>query len=62
MKVRVDPDRCRGQGICLGLCPELFALTDDGYAEVLVSEVPAELESTVRDAVAQCPERAISIG
>jgi ferredoxin len=61
MKVDVDVDRCRGHGICWGLCPQVFDLTDDGYAEVLVDEVPTELEDVVRDAVAQCPERAISI-
>jgi ferredoxin len=62
MKVEIDVDRCRGHGICPGLCPEVFRLTDDGYSMVLVSEVPPELEAAVRDAVSQCPERAIVIG
>lgn len=61
MKVQVDSDRCRGHGICCSLCPEVFELNDDGYAEVLVDEVPPEHEATVRDAVVQCPERAISV-
>ena len=41
MKVTVDDDRCRGHGMCLTLCPEVFSLTDDGYAVADPSEVPA---------------------
>lgn len=61
MKVRVDATVCAGFGACLGLCPEVFELHDDGYAIVRVSEVPQELEEKVRAAVNQCPSRAISI-
>jgi ferredoxin len=45
----------------MGLCPEVFELHDDGYAIVLVSDVPSELEDSVRQAVSQCPARAISL-
>jgi ferredoxin len=61
MKVRVDPEICAGFGVCLGLCPEVFALHDDGYAIVLVGEVPPELEDMVRKAAVQCPSNAISV-
>jgi ferredoxin len=61
MKVRVDAGVCAGFGVCLGHCPEVFELHDDGYAIVLVSEVPKELEDAVRTAVSQCPSRAISL-
>jgi len=61
MKVRVDPEICAGFGICLGICPEVFELHDDGYAIVRVSEVPPELEDLVRRAASQCPARAISV-
>ena len=61
MKVEVDTDRCRGHGVCMSLCPQVFDLTDDGYATVLVDEVPAELEEKARLAVANCPEYAIEI-
>lgn len=59
MKVRVDTDLCAGFGICVGIAPEVFALHDDGYATVLVSEVPPALEDFVRQAASQCPARAI---
>lgn len=61
MKVHVNPQVCAGFGVCLGLCPEVFELHDDGYAIVRVSEVPPELEDTVRQAVSQCPSGAISL-
>jgi ferredoxin len=61
MKVHVDTEICAGFGVCLGLCPEVFELHDDGYAIVLVSEVPPELEDAVRAAVSQCPSNAISL-
>ena len=61
MKVHVNSQICAGFGICLGIAPETFELHDDGYAIVLVSEVPPELEDAVRQAVSQCPARAISL-
>ena len=61
MKVHLDAGICAGFGVCLGLCPEVFELHDDGYAIVLVSDVPPELEDAVRKATSQCPSNAISV-
>ncbi len=61
MKVKVNTDICAGFGVCLGLCPEVFEIHDDGYAVVLVSEVPPEHEDAVSQAVTQCPAGALSI-
>ena len=61
MKVHVDPGVCAGFGVCLGLCPDVFELHDDGYAIVRVGEVPPELEEAVRKAASQCPSNAISL-
>ena len=61
MKVAVDADVCGGFGHCVITCPDVFALSDDGYAVVLVSEVPAEHEAAVRDAENLCPTHAITI-
>ncbi len=60
MKVTVDDQRCRGHGMCLTLCPEVFQLTDDGYAVADPSEVPTGLEGAAKDAIDNCPEQAIS--
>ena len=60
MRVSVDEDRCAGHGVCWSLCPEVFDLNDDGYAVVLLPDVPAEHQDHVRAAVKQCPSQAIS--
>jgi ferredoxin len=60
MKVTVDEDRCRGHGMCLTFCPEVFEITDDGWAVADPGEVPAELEGAVHEAIDNCPECAIS--
>jgi ferredoxin len=60
MRAAVDDQRCRGHGVCCSLCPEVFTLTDDGYAIVENPDVPAEFEDAVREAVESCPENAIS--
>ena len=62
MKVTIDDDLCRGHGVCCSLCPEVFTLTDDGYAEVLVPTVPPDLVDAARSAASRCPERAITVG
>lgn len=61
MKVTVDDDRCRGHGVCCAICPEVFTLSEDGYAIVENPEVPEELAGTVREALSSCPERAIVV-
>jgi ferredoxin len=60
VKVSVDDDRCAGHGVCTTMCPEVFALNDDGYAVVQSPDVPSGLEAAVRRAVQSCPERAIT--
>jgi ferredoxin len=62
MKVRVDPERCEGHGRCYALAPELFEPDDVGNSQVVGSgTVAAEMEHKARMAVANCPERAITI-
>ncbi len=61
MKVRIDTDLCAGFGICVGIAPEVFQLHEDGYATVLVSDVPTDLADSVRRAASQCPAQAIML-
>ena len=60
MHVSVDADRCQGHARCWDICPEVFDLDDEGHALVKLELVPAGLEATVLEAVANCPERAIA--
>ena len=61
MRVTVDQDRCQGHARCWGICPEVFALDDEGHAVVQLEEVPAELERKATQAADNCPERAIRL-
>ncbi len=59
MRASVDPDRCAGHGDCVSTCADVFAWTADGYAEVVLDEIPAQYADLVRKAVQDCPEHAI---
>jgi ferredoxin len=60
MRVHIDEVRCEGTGFCARLVPDLFALPDD-VAQVLLADVPADLEGLAREAVNMCPASAIVI-
>jgi ferredoxin len=61
MRVHVDDDRCRGHGVCLAVCPDVFTLTDDGFAQPHTADVAEELGDVVAAAAAGCPEHAITL-
>ncbi len=61
MKVRIDEDLCIACGVCSDLVPDVFILEDEPYAEVIVDEVPEDLEDDVREAAEECPTEAIII-
>lgn len=61
MRAKVDPDTCAGHGDCVSTCPEVFAWTDAGYAEAMVTDIPAEYLDAVRQAAHECPEHAITL-
>jgi ferredoxin len=61
MRVTVDGTRCQGHARCWQICPEVFSLDDEARSYVDNPEVPAALESKVHAAVANCPERAITV-
>jgi ferredoxin len=62
VKVRVDDGSCHGHQSCAIAAPEVFGADDYGNAVVLITgEIPVDLESKVRRAEGNCPERAIVI-
>lgn len=61
MKLRIDADACTGHGRCYSLAPELFDADEYGHGTVLHDDVPDELADQARVAVANCPERAITL-
>lgn len=62
MKVSVDAGRCRGHGVCLSACPDVFTLNEYGYAEATVSRVAPKHAAGVAETRDMCHERAIEVG
>ena len=61
MKLRIDADACTGHGRCYSLAPELFDADEYGHGTLLRDDVPDDLAEQARTAVANCPERAITL-
>ncbi len=61
MKASIDREGCIGCGLCETLCPEVFRMADDGYAEVYVDPVPESAEDAAKDAADSCPVSVITV-
>ena len=62
MKLQIDPAVCQGHGRCYDLAPDLFGDDEEGFGQVLGDGiVPADKEHEASLAVANCPERAITL-
>ena len=75
MKVWIDQDLCTGDGICVEIAPDVFALLDDGLAYVkegsnilaepggvqAVAPVPGGKEDGVIESAEECPGECIFI-
>ncbi len=61
MNAFIDRSGCIGCGLCPTLCPAVFAMGEDGLAEVIVPEVPGAAESAALEAQQNCPVMVISV-
>ena len=61
MNAFIDRSGCIGCGLCPTLCPAVFAMGEDGLAEVVVPEIPGEAESAALEAQQNCPVMVISV-
>ena len=61
MKITITPNVCSGHARCQQICPEVYGGDDFGYVDLKISDIPAELQASVREAVTSCPEGAIKI-
>jgi ferredoxin len=73
MKVWIDQELCTGDGLCVEICPEVFALLDDGLSYVKqgdtvlnqpggslqMATVGPALEEAVAEAAGECPAECI---
>ena len=61
MKANVNKDACIGCGACASVCDKVFEIGDEGFATVIVDEVPEEEKENVVAASEGCPTSAISV-
>lgn len=61
MKAAIERDGCISCGLCTGICPKVFRMADDGFAEMYVDTVPADAEEDTRDACNSCPVSIITV-
>jgi ferredoxin len=61
MRVRVDFDKCCGNGMCCGLAPDYFELEPNGDLKLLREEARAEDADVLEQAILCCPTEAISL-
>jgi ferredoxin len=62
MKVVVDRQRCDGNGVCMGIAPEVFDVDDDLYlhiADVIPND--PDVRARVRQSVTSCPILALKL-
>ena len=52
---------CIGCGLCEGICPEVFFMTDAGVAEAIEDDVPDEAVETAAEAMETCPVNVIEL-
>jgi ferredoxin len=61
LRVIANRSACCGYGVCSEICPEVFALDDNGIVIVKIESVPPELESKAREGAQACPQSALTV-
>jgi len=56
----VDQDLCIGCGLCAEICPEVFEINDDGFAQVK-EDADCDVAGCCEEAADSCPVDAISL-
>ncbi|MBQ8604743.1 MAG: ferredoxin [Oscillospiraceae bacterium] len=61
MKAFVDKNSCISCGICASVCPVVFAMSDDGKAEAVLTDVPEGSMDNAKNAEKSCPTDAVML-
>lgn len=61
VRVRVHPGLCQGYGNCHRFAAAVFTLDAEGYVDLHLVDVPAELAEPARLGASVCPEGAITV-
>lgn len=59
LKVDIDKENCIGCGMCCEICPEVFQIASDGYAEVY-ADSPDLYYAKIEEAASGCPTAVIT--
>lgn len=60
MKATISED-CIGCGLCEATCDAVFHIGDEGTAEAIEGDIPAEYEEDAQTAADDCPVSAITV-
>ncbi len=60
-RLRLDPIRCSGHGLCAELLGEHITLDEWGYPILADRDIPADLLADARRAVTDCPALALRL-
>lgn len=58
MDYKVTKD-CIGCGLCAGLCPDVFEMSEDGYSHVHANPRDEQTRTLAEEAMTSCPTSAI---
>ena len=61
MRAFVDRDSCIGCEACVGICPEVFSMDDEGKSVAIDGELAADLVESAEEAMECCPVSAITV-
>lgn len=61
MRAFVDRDSCIGCEACVGICPEVFSMDDEGISVAIDGEITADLLESAEEAMECCPVSAITV-
>ena len=61
MKAFVDKNTCISCGLCVSICPAVFAMDDDGRATAILADVPEGSWDNAKDAEQSCPSSSVML-
>ena len=61
MKALVDRNACIGCETCVGICPEVFSMDDEGISVAIDEEIDTDILELAEEAMDDCPVGAITM-
>ena len=61
MKALVDRNACIGCETCVGICPEVFSMDDEGISVAIDEEIGTDVLELAKEAMDDCPVGAITM-